>query len=276
MILTLDVGNSQIYGAVYDEDRPRFQFRKSTHHGNSSDEIGLFLRAVLREQGIEVTDITQAAFCSVVPDMNHSIGSAILKYFSLMPFQLKAGVKTGLKIKYRNPVEVGADRIANAIGAIARYPNKNLIIVDTGTATTFCAISKDRDYLGGLIIPGLRLAMEALEQKTAQLPKVPIVQCEEIIGRSTIESIQSGLYFSHLTSISGISAKIKKSVFKDQDTMIIGTGGVSRIFESEGVFDELIPDLVHSGLFLALQMNVPLADENPRSRNKNENSANTP
>jgi type III pantothenate kinase len=273
MILTLDVGNSQIYGAVYDGDRPRFQFRKSTHHGNSSDEIGLFLRAVLREQGIKETEITQAAFCSVVPDMNHTIGSAVLKYFSLMPFQLKAGVKTGLKIKYRNPIEVGADRIANAIGAIHRFPNKNLIIIDTGTATTFCAITKNREYLGGLIIPGLRLAMEALELKTAQLPKVPIVQCEEIIGRSTIESIQSGLYFSHLAAISWISAKIKETEFSNQDTMVIGTGGVSRIFESEDVFDELIPDLVHSGLFLALQMNIPLPGENRKVRRSTDSTS---
>ncbi len=257
MILSLDVGNSQIYGAVFDGPRVLFQFRKSTHHGSSSDEIGLFLRSVLREQGIREGDVEQVAFCSVVPDINHTLGSAIVKYFGMAPFQLKAGVKTGLKIKYRNPLEVGADRIANAIGALHRYSGKNLIIIDFGTATTFCAVTEKHEYLGGLIIPGLRLSMEALESKTAQLPKVPIVASEEIIGRSTIESIQGGLYFSHLAAVTWISEKIAREAFGKEKAFIIGTGGFSRLFENAGVFDALVPDLVHQGIFQALEMNRP-------------------
>jgi type III pantothenate kinase len=240
----------------FDQGKSLFQFRKSTHHGTSSDEIGLFLRSILREHGINEQDIRQVAFCSVVPDVNHTLGSAIVKYFSLTPFQLKAGVKTGLQIKYRNPLEVGADRIANAIGALHRYPGKNLIIIDTGTATTFCAVTAEREYLGGLIVPGLRLAMEALESKTAQLPKVPIVACKDLVGRSTIESIQSGLYFSHLAAIQGISERIQKTAFDGDEVFIIGTGGFSRLFESEGVFNALVPDLVHVGIFQALEMNM--------------------
>ena len=128
MILTLDVGNSQIHGALFQNKQIKFQFRKSTKHGTSSDEIGLFLTQLLREYGIDKRDIQEIAMCSVVPDLNHSVGSACLKYFDRQPFILRAGVKTGLKIKYRNPVEVGADRIANAIAVTQLYPGKNAVI----------------------------------------------------------------------------------------------------------------------------------------------------
>src|SRR3989339_561813 len=193
MILCIDVGNSQIHGGVFNGGELTVQFRKTSRQQFSSDEIGLFLKTVLRENSVDPDSISGISICSVVPDLNHSIRNGCIKYFRIEPFFLKAGVKTGLKIQYRNPLEVGADRIANAIAAMHFYPNRNLIVVDFGTATTFCAISKKKEYLGGIILPGVKISMEALESKTAQLPIVEIKKTDVVIGKSTVESIQSGL-----------------------------------------------------------------------------------
>src|SRR5690606_10758395 len=153
MILALDVGNSQIFGGLIEETSsgPKIllRFRKTSKGGSSSDEYGIFLRDVLRENGYDPKKISQIAICTVVPEVMHSLRGACQKYFDRTPFVLQAGVKTGLKIRYKNPLEVGSDRIANAIGATVRYPGKNLMIIDLGTATTFCAVSKEKDYLGG-------------------------------------------------------------------------------------------------------------------------------
>lgn len=256
MILTLDVGNSQIFGGVFESEKLKFQFRKTSKSGASSDEFGLFLRSVLRENSIDPKKITQIAICSVVPEVDYSIRNCCKKYFDINPFVLQAGVKTGLKIKYRNPVEVGADRIANSIAATHIYPNENLIIIDFGTATTFCTITSEKEYLGGLIVPGVRLSMEALEAKTAKLPAVEIVQTSEIVGRSTVESIQSGLYYGNYYMVKGITQQIKSEVFKDKKTKVIGTGGFARLYEKSKLFDSMIPDLVLRGLVEAVKMNA--------------------
>jgi len=145
MILALDIGNSQIFGGVFDEERLRVQFRRASRAEDTSDEQGLFLRQVLRENGIEPGAVTAIALCSVVPDMVHSVQSACVKYFGVHPFVLGPGVRTGLKIRYRNPVEVGADRIAGALAAARLFPGKNVIIVDFGTATTIDALTEDVD-----------------------------------------------------------------------------------------------------------------------------------
>lgn len=255
MILSLDVGNSQILGGVYDADKNILSFRHSTSSGSSSDQLGVFLRTVLRENDIPPEQIEKIAICSVVPDMIHSLRGSCVKYFNLQPFILQSGVKTGLKIKYRNPIEVGADRIANSIAATHQFPNENLIIVDFGTATTFCAISKEKDYLGGVIHAGLRLCMEALEAKTAKLPSVEILRPDVVVGRSTVESIQSGLFFGHLHMVKGVCKSIIDTEFHGEKARVIGTGGFSRLFEEFEIFNDLIPDLVLRGLNLALKMN---------------------
>lgn len=255
MILALDVGNSQIYGGVFDNDIMKMSFRRNSKSGSSSDEVGVFLRAVLRENGIDPASIHQIALCSVVPDVIYSLRGACKKYFGIDPFILQAGVKTGLKIKYRNPLEVGADRIANAIAANQMFPQKNLIVVDLGTATTFCAITKDRDYLGGTIVAGLRLSMESLESKTAKLPSVEIVSTSEVLGRSTVDSIQSGLYFGHLGIMREINTRIQNECFAGEKAYVIGTGGFAHLFEKEKIFDSIIPDLVLKGMLISLQLN---------------------
>ncbi|MGE0632647.1 MAG: type III pantothenate kinase [Pseudobdellovibrionaceae bacterium] len=255
MILALDVGNSQIYGGVFEKEQLKFRFRRNSKQGGSSDEIGLFLRAVLRENNLDPKDVTHVAICSVVPDIVYSLKNACKKYLNVTPFLLQAGVKTSLKVKYRNPLEVGADRIANSIAATHLYPNKNIIIVDIGTATTFCALSSDKDYLGGSITAGLRLCMEALVSKTAKLPAVEITQMKEALGRSTVENIQSGLYYGHLGAIREITKNLTDECFEGKRPFIIGTGGFAHLFEESKVFDVILPDLVLKGLLTALKMN---------------------
>lgn len=255
MILTLDVGNSQMLGGLFEVGELTLRFRKTSRTTSSSDELGLFLRNVLRENGRDPATINQIALCSVVPDLVYSLRSCCRKYFAVDPFILQAGVKTGLKIRYRNPLEVGADRIANAIGAAHLHPDKNLIVIDFGTATTFDVIRAGRQYLGGIILPGLRIAMEALERNTARLPSVEIAPPTELIGRSTVESIQSGLYFGNRAVVRELTREICDQAFDGEGAIIIGTGGFSRLFERERVFDELIPELVLVGLERALSLN---------------------
>lgn len=255
MILTLDFGNSQLFGGVFAGDGLTVRFRKPSRPTPSSDELGLFLRSVLRENGSDPAGIGEVALCSVVPDAIYPMRSCCRKYFGIDPFILQAGARTGLKIRYRNPIEVGSDRIANAIGAASLYPDRNAVVVDLGTATTFDVVSADRQYLGGVIVPGVRTSVEALEMKTARLPNVEIVQATELVGRSTIECIQAGLYFGNLAIIRELSTEIRRQTFKGEPTLVIGTGGFSQLFESSGVFDVVIPELVLLGLRRALELN---------------------
>ncbi len=255
MILCIDVGNSHLYGGVFSKEELLLRFRY--HSGaRTSDEIGIFLKNVLRENNIDPSDIVNIAFCSVVPSLDYSLRSACLKYFSIEPFVIQAGVKTGLKINYSNPIEVGADRIANAIAASHLYPETNLIVIDFGTATTFCAISADKKYLGGTILAGMRLSMEALESNTAKLPSVKIIKPKSCLGRSTVESIQAGLYYSVVGSSKEITQHIKEEVFHHQEVTVIGTGGFASLFADEGVFDVNLQDLVLKGILLALYQNI--------------------
>lgn len=257
MILCLDVGNTQIYGGVFVDGKLRLRFRRNSRTGASSDEIGVFLRSVLRENDFDPRSVKQISLCTVVPEVLHSVKNACLKYFNLNPFVLQAGVKTGLRVRYKNPLEVGADRIANAIAGTQIYPGQDLVIVDFGTATTFCAVSRDKDYLGGVIIAGMRISMEALESRTSRLPSVEIVVPEgECLAKTTVESIQSGLYFGTLGQVKEICGRITQEAFGGQKPRVIGTGGFASLFASAGIFDEENPDMVLHGLYSALKMNT--------------------
>ncbi len=256
MILCLDVGNTQIHGGVYKEEKLIFQFRKTSRQIFSSDEIGIFIKNVLRENSINYDEIEAISICSVVPELMHSLRAGCLKYFSLEPFILKPGVKTGLKIKYRNPLEVGSDRIANAIAGLKIYPNKNIIIIDFGTATTFDVITKEKEYLGGAIIPGIRISLEALASNAAQLRNIEVVQTENVVGRSTAESIQSGIYFGQIGMVKELKKKIAMESFNNQDYFCIGTGGFSSLFLNTNLFDLINQTLVLEGLSEAYKMNL--------------------
>lgn len=256
MLLCLDVGNTQLYGGVFEDEKIVLQFRKSSRLSFSSDEVGIFLREVLRENKINSESITDIAMCSVVPDVVYSIRNGCVKYFGIDPFILQAGVKTGLKIKYLNPLEVGSDRIANAIAAINLYPNKNIVVIDFGTATTFDVISKKKEYLGGTIVPGIRISMEALESKTAKLPAVEIAQPEKIIGRTTKDSIQSGLFYGHIGTIKEVIATVAEEAFEGQKPFVIGTGGFVNMFNETKLFNTIKSELVLLGLYFSAKMNL--------------------
>lgn len=255
MIVCLDTGNTQIHGGVFDGTELVMQFRKTSRQQFSSDEMGLFFKAILRENNVDPGQVNGISICSVVPNLNHALRAGCLKYLNVDPFFLKPGVKTGLKIKYRNPLEVGSDRIANAIAALSRHPGKNLIVIDFGTATTFCVISKTKEYLGGIIVPGVKISMEALERETAQLPTVEIVSVDHVIGKSTVESIQSGLYHGQIGMVRELIRKISYESFQDETPLVIGTGGFSRLFEGTGLFNEIVPTLVLEGLYEAFTLN---------------------
>jgi type III pantothenate kinase len=255
MKLCLDVGNSHIYGGVYQSCRALLTFRKASKTGSSSDEYGLFFRSVLRENEIDPHQVTEIALCSVVPEAVYAISAACQKYFDIRPFILQAGVKTGLKIQYRNPLEVGTDRIANAIAGVDLFPGENLIIVDLGTATTLCAVGKDRTYRGGVILPGLRMSMQALESGTSKLGSVEIIRRDTCLGRTTAASIQSGLYFGNLGALQEIIHRIQLEEFDGQRPKVIATGGFATLFDGTRLFDQAIQDLVLRGLLVVLEMN---------------------
>ncbi|KTD07202.1 type III pantothenate kinase [Legionella jamestowniensis] len=255
MMLCIDVGNSHIYGGVFAGEEIRLRFRH-TSQVSTSDELGIFLKSVLRENQCSPEAINEIAICSVVPQLDYSLRSACVKYFSVEPFFLQAGVKTGLNIKYRNPVEVGADRIANAIAATHAYPGKNIVVIDFGTATTFCVITAQKMYLGGAILPGVRLSVDALANKTAKLPPVEIVKTEQVVGRSTIESIQSGVFYGALGACRELITRIKEEAFANQEVLVLATGGFASLFDKQDIYDYLVPDLVLQGIRLAAGLNI--------------------
>jgi len=256
MLLCLDVGNSQIFGGVFEDEKLLLRFRHETHRTSTSDQLGIFLKSALRENNIDPKRIKNIGISSVVPSLDYSLGSACIKYFNIDPFWLRAGVKTGLKIKTKNPAEVGADLIATAIAGVVAFPGKDMIIADFGTATTFAAISKDKEFLGVVIQAGIRTSMKALQTSTDQLPSVQIVKPEEILGRDSITSIQAGLYYGQLGAIKELISGITKEVFKKEKPITIGTGGFSQLIENEKVLNVVMPDLVLEGISLALLMNV--------------------
>lgn len=255
MVLTLDIGNTQISGGVFSGDELILQFRHTTDHYTSSDELGVFMRSVFRENGLDSKNVTDIVCCSVVPSLNYPLTSACIKYFDIDPLLVKPGIKTGLQLKYTNPKEIGADRITAAIGAQAYYKDANLIIVDMGTATTVDILTSKREFLGGAILPGVNMSMQALAQGTAQLPNVEIEVPERACGTNTAEAIQSGLYYGALGAVKELISAYTREVFGGRKPMVIGTGGFSHLFQDEGIFNVVIPSLIFDGLHCALRMN---------------------
>lgn len=256
MLLCLDMGNTHILGGVIDKKEIILRFRYATQLIGTADQFGIFLLQILQTNTIQTKKISAIAIASVVPSCDYTIRHMITRYFDVPCFTLQSGVKTGLNIKYKNPNEVGADRIANAIGAINQFPNKNIIIVDMGTATTICVVTKKRDYLGGVILPGMRLGMEALKNHTAKLMAVDIEIPAAYIGKTTRASIQTGLYYGQLGALKEIIAACKEEAFPNENAVVIGTGGFSQLFKDKKIFDVILPDLVLLGLYQAYQYSL--------------------
>lgn len=253
MLLCLDIGNTHILGGVYNDGKLQFRFRYATPLIGTADQFGLFLLNMLSVNKVAASQITGVAVSSVVPSCDYTIHHTVTQYFNANYFMLKGGVKTGLNIRYKNPNEVGADRIANAIGAVKAHPDKDLIIIDMGTATTLDAVTAERDYLGGAILPGMRLGMESLRSNTAKLMEVNIETPDSFVGRTTRESIQAGLYFGQMGALKELIAGMKQEIFINREVMVIGTGGFAQLYRDKNLFDVILPDLVLEGLYIAYE-----------------------
>lgn len=255
MIFTIDVGNTSTTCGLFDDDKLVFQFRKETNIHSSSDEIGIFFRTVLKENGFDWKHICRIGICSVVPTGNYSLSSACSKYLNCEPLFVQAGIKTGLKLKYPNPKEIGADLISAAMGGVSLYPDTDMLIVDLGTATTLELVSSNGEFLGGSILPGLKISVDALASGTAKLPSVEISKPQKILGSTTTEAIQVGLFYGHAGAVKEISYVYQKKVFGGKKPFILGTGGFAKIFADYGLFDKIVPELVLLGVKHAVELN---------------------
>lgn len=225
MILAIDVGNTNIVVALYDKDKLRRSWRMATDKNKASDEYGMLLTQFLRFEEVGTDEISDVMIASVVPTVMHSLKNAVKRYIGCEPMIVGPGIKTGMNIRLENPRELGADRIVNAVAAINKY-SPPLVIVDFGTATTFCAVDRKGDYLGGVIAAGIKISMDALFEKTAKLPKVEIIEPEGVIGKNTINAIQSGAVYGQAGQADGIIRRIKKDI--GDDATVVATGGLAK------------------------------------------------
>ena len=256
MILTLDVGSSSIFGGLLEKGSVLASFHKSTSLTISSDELGLFLIQWLSAKDVETGELEAVVFCSVVPELNRIVSQCGQDYFGLDALTLRAGVRSGLQVKYSNHRELGGDLIANAVGALNLYPGRNLIIVDFGTATSLCAVSHSSEYLGGTLVPGMDIAMKALADRTASLPAVEIQKVPRVCGRDTVSGIQGGLYYGTLGMLKELVSRMRKECFPRQEATVIATGGYASLFDEFHIFDHLVPELVLLGLEQIFLLNL--------------------
>ena len=246
MILLIDVGNTNVTIGVHDGKEIVASWRMTTKRDLTSDEIGITLRSYFSLGGVSTDDIGGTIISSVVPPIMYSLIHAVKKYLGQEPIIVTDKSKMNLEIKYDNPKEVGADRLVNAVGALKRY-KAPLIIIDFGTATTFCAVSDKNEYLGGVILPGLKVSLEALVEKTSKLPKIEIARPDKVIGTNTVESMQSGMYYGYAGSVDNIVLKMKQSL--GDDTTVIATGGLATMISKEAkTIDIIDPKLTLEGL----------------------------
>lgn len=254
MLLAIDVGNTNSAIGVYRGDTLVGNWRVSTTRERTSDESGMLLISILQYAGISPAEIDAAIICSVVPPAVYSIINAIKKYFGINPILVEPGVKTGINIKYENPREVGTDKIINAVGALKLYGGP-VIIVDFGTATTFCSVSRKGDYLGGIICPGIKISAEALFDKASMLPRIEIAKPKHIIGRTTVNSMQSGIFYGFVGQTDYIVSLMKQEMNED-NIKVVATGGMANLIASEStMIDEVNTLLTLEGLKAIYQMN---------------------
>ena len=255
MLLTFDIGNTVVHIGVFDGTSLTTTLRMSTDTRRLADEYGAMMTNLIHWKGMDPSKITGACLCSVVPPLTVVFSDVCSSFFGVTPLVVSAGVRTGLRILYDNPRDVGADRIADAVAAIELYQTP-LIVVDLGTATVFDAISREGDYLGGSIAPGLNLAADSLFFNTSQLRRVELVAPKSAIGRSTVASMQSGLVLGYAGLVSTMVDRFKAEI--GEDAKVIGTGGLVNVISREApVFDDINQDLTLIGLRLIYQMNQP-------------------
>jgi type III pantothenate kinase len=253
MILVIDVGNTHTVIGVYKEEKLLFHWRISTNIEKTEDEYGILVKNLLANSELSLTDITGIAISCVIPPVVWVLKKMSVDYFKVSPIIVGPGIKTGIYIKTDNPKEVGADRIVNSIAAYKLYGGP-VIIVDFGTATTFCAVNKDGVYLGGAIAPGIEISAKALAEKTAKLPKIEIIKPKHSIGSNTITAMESGIFFGYLGLTNELIKRFKRELGKD--SLVVATGGYSELIGNEcKLIDKINPFLTLIGLYLIYEMN---------------------
>jgi type III pantothenate kinase len=230
MLLCLDVGNTNIHLGVYRGAQLLANWDISNNRDRSADELGLLLAQLFGRGGFALAGLKGAAIASVVPMVTATIAAAVRSTFGVEPFVLGPDADTGICVRYDDPREVGADRVANAVGGFARYGGP-LIVVDFGTATTFDAIAADGSYLGGAIAPGLRISIEALSQRAARLPRIDLVRPRSSIGTNTAASMQSGIIFGYAGLVESLVARISREI--GGTPRVVATGGLAELIVRE-------------------------------------------
>lgn len=254
LIFVFDVGNTNMVLGVYDKEELKYHWRIETNRNRTDDEYGMMIKGLFEHVGLKLSAINGIIISSVVPPIMFSLEQMCLRYFNIKPLVVGPGIKTGLDIKYENPREVGADRIVNAVAAIHEYGSP-LIIVDFGTATTYCYINEHRQYMGGAIAPGINISTEALYSRAAKLPRIEIVRPEGIIGKNTVAAMQAGILYGYVGQVEGIVGRIMKE--SNVKPKVITTGGLSDLIAAEStVIDVVDPFLTLKGLRLIYKRNT--------------------
>lgn len=257
MILVVDVGNTNTVLGVFKEKELLIEWRLSTDAKKTADEYGIQVMQLFYQRNIKIEHVKGVIVSSVVPNIMYSLEHMIRKYFKLTPMIVGPGVKTGINVKYDNPKEVGADRIVNAVSAHAIY-KRALILIDFGTATTFCAISKNANYIGGTICPGIKIASEALFERAAKLPRVELIKPETVICKDTVSSMQAGIIYGYIGQVDYIVKKMKSEMIDmgEEEPFVVATGGLSKVISKDSAtIDEFNPHLTLEGLRMIYEKN---------------------
>lgn len=253
MLLTIDVGNTSVTSGVFDKDNLAFSFGFETIKSFSSES---FSEAILRNfthNDFNPSLIQSSIISSVVPEIEESIIKSISNIFGHTPLMVDHNTKTGMPILYDYPEEVGPDRIVNSVAAY-EHSGKSTIVIDFGTATTFDCISDNGEYMGGAITPGIKISSEALSRNASRLPKINIEKPGSVIGKNTVESMQSGIYYGYISLVDGMVEKIKKNM--KTDPAVISTGGYSELISGGSTMISFTdPDLTLKGLNILYKLN---------------------
>ena len=253
MLLCIDIGNTNIVLGFYQGEELVAQWRIATNHRRMSDEYAVTLRGLFHHNGLSSADVSGVAISSVVPPLTGIFEKLCQDYFHQKPLVVDAGIKTGMRIRYDNPLEVGADRVVNAVVTLRLY-GAPACIVDFGTATTFDALSAEGDYIGGAIAPGILIATEALFARTAKLPRIDLVRPPKVIGTNTVQSMQSGILFGYVGLVESMVRRFRKEL--GDDMKVIATGGLAPVIAQETDAIEIVdPWLTLKGLRLIWEMN---------------------
>jgi len=253
MLLAVDVGNTSISIGVFEGEKLRTSWRMATSIQHMADEYATFLLNILHHQGLYPSNITEIAMCSVVPPLITTFIDLAQRYFHVTPLVVGAGVKTGVRIRMDNPREVGADRVADAAAAHHLYGGP-VVIIDLGTATTFGIVSKEGDYIGGIIATGIATAAEALVTRTAQLPRIELIRPKHVIGTNTVAAMQSGIIFGYVSLVEGMLARIEEEL--GEKPKVVATGGYAQLIANETkVISTVNLDLTLIGLRLIYEIN---------------------